>query len=116
MRSIDTGDTLTLADPATLRTSLSAMQNAEFSEQGALFISPEGNIIFKNRSSVIASAGVTPTNWNEPLAPSRPARSADRAKMPHSLGGSCSDSRCTWGTSSYVCPCWCLPCGRVGSN
>lgn len=65
MRSIETGDTLTLADPATLRTSLSAMQNAEFSEQGALFISPEGNIIFKNRSSVIASAGATPTNFNQ---------------------------------------------------
>jgi hypothetical protein len=65
MRSIDTGDTLTIADPATLRTSLNAMQNAEFSEQGALFITPEGNIIFKNRSSVIASAGATPTNFNQ---------------------------------------------------
>jgi len=65
MRSIDTGDTLTLADPATLRTSLSAMQNAEFSEQGALYITPEGNITFKNRSSVIASAGITPTAFNE---------------------------------------------------
>ncbi len=56
------------------------------------------------------------TNWNALLVQYRPVRSADRAKMPHSLGGSCSDSRCTWGTSSYVCPCWCLPCGRVGSN
>ncbi len=65
MRTINAGDTLTLADPADLRTSLSAMQNAEFSEQGALFINPEGNIIFKNRSSVIASAGVTPTNFNQ---------------------------------------------------
>lgn len=65
MRSIETGETLTLADPATLRTSLSAMQNAEFSEQGALYMSPEGNIIFKNRDSVTSSAGVTPIAFNQ---------------------------------------------------
>jgi hypothetical protein len=65
MRNVDTGNTLTIADPATLRTSLNALQNAEFSEQGALFISPEGNLIFKNRTSVIASAGNTPTDFNQ---------------------------------------------------
>jgi hypothetical protein len=65
MRSVETGNSLTIADPATLRTSLQAMQNAEFSEQGALFVSPEGNIIFKNRSTVISSAGDAPTLFNQ---------------------------------------------------
>ena len=65
MRSIETGNTLTIADPANLRTSLNAMQNAEFSEQGALYISPEGNVIFLNRNSVISSAGDTPTAFNQ---------------------------------------------------
>lgn len=65
MRSIETGNSLTIADPANLRTSLNAMQNAEFSEQGALYVSPEGNIIFLNRSSVISSAGDTPTAFNQ---------------------------------------------------
>ena len=65
MRSVETGNTLTIADPANLRTSLNAMQNAEFSEQGALYISPEGNVIFLNRNSVISSAGDTPTAFNQ---------------------------------------------------
>ena len=65
MRSIETGNSLTSADPATLRTSLSALQNCEFSEQGAFYITPEGNAIFKNRNTVIASAGATPTQFNQ---------------------------------------------------
>jgi len=65
MRTIDTGNSLTIADPATLRTSLSALQNCEFSEQGALFCTPEGNLVFKNRNAVIASAGDTPTQFNQ---------------------------------------------------
>lgn len=65
MRQIETGNSLTIADPANLRTSLNALQNAEFSEQGALFISPEGDIVFKNRNSVISSAGATPTDFNQ---------------------------------------------------
>lgn len=65
MRNIETGNSLTIADPANLRTSLNAMQNAEFSEQGALYVSPEGNVIFKNRNSVITSAGNTPISFNQ---------------------------------------------------
>jgi hypothetical protein len=65
MRDIDTGNTLTVNDPATLRTSLQAIKNAEFSEQGALFCSPEGDIIFKNRYETIASAGGTPFAFNQ---------------------------------------------------
>jgi len=65
MRQIDTGNTLTIADPATLRTSLSAIQNCEFSEQGAFYVSPAGDVVFKNRSNVIASAGLTPVAFNQ---------------------------------------------------
>jgi hypothetical protein len=65
MRTIDTGNSLTVNDPATLRTSLSAIKNAEFSEQGAFYITTEGNAIFKNRNSVISSAGNTPIAFNQ---------------------------------------------------
>lgn len=65
MRSISTGNSLTAADPATLRTSLSALQNVEFSEQGAFYITPEGNAIFKSRNEVISSAGATPIEFNQ---------------------------------------------------
>ena len=65
MRSISTGDSLTQADAGDSRTSLSAIKNAEFSEQGAYYLSPEGNAIFKNRSEVISSAGVTPIAFNQ---------------------------------------------------
>ena len=65
MRSIDTGNSLTQADPATSRTSLAAIQNVEVSEQGAFYITPEGNSIFKNRHNTIASAGSTPIAFNQ---------------------------------------------------
>ena len=65
MRSISTGDSLTQADAGNSRTSLSALKNCEFSEQGAFFITPEGNTIFKNRSEVIQSAGVSPIAFNQ---------------------------------------------------
>jgi hypothetical protein len=65
MRTMDTGNSLTQADPATSRTALSAIQNCEFSEQGAFYVSPEGNVIFKNRSNTIASAGGTPIAFNQ---------------------------------------------------
>ena len=65
MRSIDTGNSLTQADPATSRTSLAAIQNVEISEQGAFFISPEGNAVFKNRHNTISSAGSTPIQFNQ---------------------------------------------------
>lgn len=65
MRTIDTGNSLTQADPATSRTALQAVQNCEFSEQGAFYFSPEGNAIFKNRSNTISSAGGTPIDFNQ---------------------------------------------------
>jgi hypothetical protein len=65
MRTLDTGNSLTQADPATSRTALAAIQNCEFSEQGAFYVSPEGNAIFKNRSNTISSAGGTPIEFNQ---------------------------------------------------
>jgi hypothetical protein len=65
MRSVDTGNSLTQADPATSRTSLAAIQNVETSEQGAFYITPEGNAIFKNRANTISSAGGTPIAFNQ---------------------------------------------------
>ena len=65
MRSVSTGDSLTQADAGASRTSLSAIKNCEFSEQGAFYISPEGNAIFKNRSEVISSAGLSPIDFNQ---------------------------------------------------
>jgi hypothetical protein len=65
MRTLDTGNSLTQADPATSRTALQAIQNCEFSEQGAFYFSPEGNAIFKNRSNTISSAGGAPISFNQ---------------------------------------------------
>ena len=65
MRLIDTGDSLTQADPATNRTAIAAIKNVETSEQGAFYIDPEGNAVFKNRADTIGSAGVTPIAFNQ---------------------------------------------------
>ena len=65
MRTVDTGDSLCQADPATTRTALTAIINAEFSEQGAFYMDAEGQAVFKNRSNTIASAGGTPIEFNQ---------------------------------------------------
>lgn len=65
MRSIDAGNSLTQVDPATSRTTLAAIKNVETSEQGAFFINPEGNAVFKNRSNTISSASGTPIAFNQ---------------------------------------------------
>jgi hypothetical protein len=65
MRLVDTGNTNTQADPATRRTALAAIQNCETSEQGAFYIDPEGNAVFKNRSNTIGSAGNSPISFNQ---------------------------------------------------
>jgi hypothetical protein len=65
MRTIDTGNSLCQADPATTRTGLNALKNAEFSEQGAFYIDGAGNAIFKNRNSVVSSIAGTPIQFNQ---------------------------------------------------
>jgi hypothetical protein len=65
MRTIATGQSLCIADPATLRTSLNAVKNAEFSEQGAFFINGSGTAVFKDRNSVASSISGTPIEFNQ---------------------------------------------------
>lgn len=65
MRDLDTGNTNTQADPATRRTSLSAIQNCEIVEQGAFYLDAEGSAVFKNRTNTIGSAAATPIVFNQ---------------------------------------------------
>jgi hypothetical protein len=61
MRTIAAGATTVQADPGTSRTSLQAIQNMEFSEQGAFFIAPSGNAEFLSRLAIEQKSGVNPT-------------------------------------------------------
>jgi hypothetical protein len=65
MRIIDTGSTTCQADPATTRSSLTALQVAEFTEQGAFFIRTDGTAEFKDRNDVVRSLGVAPIQFNQ---------------------------------------------------
>jgi hypothetical protein len=65
LRVIDTGSTTCQADPDTTRSSLSAIQVAEFTEQGAFFIRPDGTAEFKDRSDVVSSLAATPIEFNQ---------------------------------------------------
>jgi len=65
MRTIATGQSNCIADPATLRTSLNAVKNAEFSEQGAFFINGSGTAVFKSRNEVASSISGTPIEFNQ---------------------------------------------------
>jgi len=65
MRTIDTGNTTCIADPATSRTALDALKNAEFSEQGAFYINTAGTAVFINRTNVIKKYGETPIEFNQ---------------------------------------------------
>jgi len=61
MREIETGNSTTQADPATSRTSLNAIKNVEFSEQGAFYVGAGGNAEFHERSTIVKASGNTPT-------------------------------------------------------
>jgi hypothetical protein len=61
MRSIQAGSTTVQADPGSSRTSLQAIKNMEFSEQGAFYILPSGNAEFLSRASIQSKSGVNPT-------------------------------------------------------
>jgi hypothetical protein len=65
LRVIDTGSTTCQADPDTTRSSLAAIQVAEFTEQGAFFIRPDGTAEFKDRSDVVSSLATTPIEFNQ---------------------------------------------------
>jgi len=65
MRIIDAGSTTVQVDPATARTSLSAIQVAEFTEQGAFYVRSDGEVEFKDRSSVVGSLAPAPIEFNQ---------------------------------------------------
>jgi hypothetical protein len=66
MRAISTGVTSCVADPGTIRTSLEAVKNAEFSEGlGAFYMSPDGTAVFKSRTEVAETLGETPIEFNQ---------------------------------------------------
>ena len=65
MRTIATGSNTCIADPATTRTSLAAIKNAEFSETGAFYMDGSGTAVFKSRAQVMASLAASPTAFNQ---------------------------------------------------
>ena len=65
MRDIETGDTICSADSGQSRVALAAIRATEFSELGAFYMSPDGNAIFKSRSSTISSIDDAPTVFNQ---------------------------------------------------
>jgi len=65
MRIIDLGSTTVQVDPGTTRSSLSALQVAEFTEQGAFYVLPAGEVEFKDRADVVASLAAAPIEFNQ---------------------------------------------------
>jgi hypothetical protein len=66
MRQIATGDATCIADPGTVRTTLEAIKNVEFSEGlGAFYMSPDGTAVFKSRSEVTESLGDAAIEFNQ---------------------------------------------------
>jgi hypothetical protein len=66
MRTISNGVNTCIADPATARTSLDAIKNAEFSEgMGAFYMNGAGTAIFKSRTEVMNTLAKTPVAFNQ---------------------------------------------------
>jgi hypothetical protein len=65
MRIVDTGSTTVQVDPATTRSSLSAIQVAEFTEQGAFFVQAGGEVEFKDRNDVVGSLAPAAIQFNQ---------------------------------------------------
>ena len=53
LREIDTGDSTLQSDPGTTRTTLDALSTVENSEFGGVYLSGEGNLVFKSRTNLI---------------------------------------------------------------
>ena len=65
LRQVSTGSTTCQADPATTRSGLDALKNAEFTEQGALYVNSDGALVFKSRDEVVGSLAETPIEFNQ---------------------------------------------------
>jgi hypothetical protein len=65
MRDIDSGLTTVQSDPATLRTSLGAMQTVTSTEYGSLYMDAFGNLVFQDRRLTSSSVAGTPVDFND---------------------------------------------------
>jgi hypothetical protein len=65
MRTVAAGLNTCVADPATSRTSLEAIKNAEFSETGAFYMDGSGTAVFKSRTQVMSSLAATPIEFDQ---------------------------------------------------
>lgn len=65
MRIIDAGSTTVQADPGDIRSSLLAIQVAEFTEQGAFYLRADGQAEFKDRADVVGSLAAAPIQFNQ---------------------------------------------------
>ena len=65
LRSISTGSTTCQADSGSTRSGLDALKNAEFTEQGALYVNSDGALVFKSRDEVVGSLAETPIEFNQ---------------------------------------------------
>ena len=66
MRSISTGVSTCVSDPATNRSTLDAIKNAEFSEGlGAFYMSADGTAVYLNRTEVTSSLGEPSIAFNQ---------------------------------------------------
>lgn len=63
LRDIQTGNSTLQADPGTQRNVLDALQTVENSELGGIFLDGQGQIVFKNRTSMVNSASVAAYNF-----------------------------------------------------
>jgi hypothetical protein len=63
-RDVDTGNITVQADPGTLRSVLEALQTVEFTEFGALYMSADGKVVFRQRTDAIEALGETPTEFD----------------------------------------------------
>ena len=64
MREIEAGSTTVAADPATSRTSLQAIKNITFCEQGAFYFGTSGNAEFHSRQYIQQKSGANPTYFS----------------------------------------------------
>ena len=65
LRAIDTGDSTLQADPGTTRTTLDALQTVENSEFGGVYLSGEGDVVFKSRTNLIKAPATSVYTFND---------------------------------------------------
>lgn len=65
LRLVSAGSTTCQVDPGSTRSGLDALKNAEFTEQGALYINSDGALVFKDRSEVVGSLAAAPLEFNQ---------------------------------------------------